>query len=427
MVHWIRGGKLAIAWILLISLLGMSGGQRLVMADGDTDQGKTGQSSEREYTLNDFYFDTVISIRFYAGESGEDLIDGCRSICDEIQHTFSRTDENSELYADNHREKEVVEVSAPLAFLVQTGLDYYDLSGGKFDITIAPLSDLWDFKSGDAIVPEEAAIQSALRKVDASAVHVRWDSGSGKDQAEEEAGDMPETEAGAEDMSESETGAEDVPETEVGTEDMPETGKDAEDMPEMERADTPEMETEPEIKPDPEPEAYTGEEGKAVLYFDNPDTMIDLGALVKGYAADRLSAYLKKEGVTSGLINLGGNVLAIGPKPDGSAWKIGIQKPFDTGIVDTVEVADQSVVSSGVYERCFEKNGKLYHHILDPTTGYPAETGLWGVSIISDSSLTGDALSTTCLLLGIDEASELIRPMDGVRAIFVDDRLHVSG
>jgi thiamine biosynthesis lipoprotein len=262
---------------------------------------------------------------------------------------------------------------------VQTGLDYYDLSGGKFDITIAPLSDLWDFKSGDAIVPEEAAIQSALRKVDASAVHVRWDSGSGKDQAEEEAGDMPE------------------------------------------------METEPEIKPDPEPEAYPGEEGKAVLYFDNPDTMIDLGALVKGYAADRLSAYLKKEGVTSGLINLGGNVLAIGPKPDGSAWKIGIQKPFDTGIVDTVEVADQSVVSSGVYERCFEKDGKLYHHILDPTTGYPAETGLWGVSIISDSSLTGDALSTTCLLLGIDEASELIRPMDGVRAIFVDDRLHVSG
>ena len=92
-----------------------------------------------------------------------------------------------------------------------------------------------------------------------------------------------------------------------------------------------------------------------------------------------------------------------------------------------MEVADQSVVSSGVYERCFEKDGKLYHHILDPTTGYPAETGLWGVSIISDSSLTGDALSTTCLLLGIDEASELIRPMDGVRAIFVDDRLHVSG
>lgn len=161
------------------------------------------------------------------------------------------------------------------------------------------------------------------------------------------------------------------------------------------------------------------------LRFDNEDTMIDLGALVKGYAADRIAAYLRDNGVTSGLINLGGNVYALGAKADGSAWKIGIQKPFDTGVVDTVEVTDQSVVSSGVYERCFEQDGILYHHILDPETGYPVTNGLWGVSIISDSSLTGDALSTTCLAIGMDEAADLIRSLDGVSAIFVDDQLNV--
>jgi thiamine biosynthesis lipoprotein len=130
--------------------------------------------------------------------------------------------------------------------------------------------------------------------------------------------------------------------------------------------------------------------------------------------------------VTSGLVNLGGNVAAIGAKADGSPWKVGIQKPFDTGIIDKKEVTGQSVVTSGVYERCFEKDGTLYHHILDPATGYPVSNGLWGVTIISDSSLQGDALSTVCLLIGQEEAMDLIRQTDGVQAVFVDDRLQVT-
>ena len=309
--------------------------------------GETGQGEDSEYSLNDFYFDTVVSIRFSAEENGQDLVDGCRSICDEIEHTFSRTDEDSELYAVNHRETEKVKVSGPLAELVQAGLDYYDISAGRFDITIAPLSDLWDFKSGDPAVPGEAEILGALRKVDGSALHV----------------ESEESKAG---------------------------------------------------------------ETAWYLEFDSPDTMIDLGALVKGYAADRIRDYLKENGVTSGLINLGGNVLAIGEKEDQSPWKIGIQKPFENDTVAVVEVADQSVVTSGVYERCFEKDGVLYHHILDPFTGYPVMNSLWGVSIISDSSLTGDALSTVCMLIGEEEGMDLIRSTEGVRAIFVDDQLHVT-
>ena len=155
--------------------------------------------------------------------------------------------------------------------------------------------------------------------------------------------------------------------------------------------------------------------------------MIDLGALVKGYAADEMAAYLKSEGVSSGLINLGGNVLTIGSKPDGSMWRIGIRKPFDSdAIIDTVEVSDQTVVSSGVYERYFEQDGVIYHHILDPDTGYPIENGIWGDSIICSSSLQGDALSTTCLALGVEKASELIESLDGVEAVFINDRLELT-
>lgn len=377
---WGRGFRRVLPGFLCVCMFVMQGGLETAWADWDYDQGEGGRPASVEYSLNDFYFDTVISIRFYAGENGNELTDGCRSICDEIQETFSRTDEDSELYAVNHRapEQDLVEVSAPLAELVTKGLEYYELSDGRFDITIAPLSELWDFRSGEAVIPSEAEIQSALRKVDASAVHVERIT-AGTD----------------------ETGTDTTETIAAGTN---QTGMNH---------DGTVQETEPDA-------------GTWGIRFDSPETMIDLGALVKGYAADCLAEYLKGEGVTSGLINLGGNVLAIGPKPDGNAWKIGIQKPFDTGIVDTVEVMGQSVVSSGVYERCFEQDGKLYHHILDPKTGYPVENGLWGVSIISDSSLTGDALSTTCLLIGQDEASELIRSTEGVRAIFVDDSLHVT-
>ena len=93
-----------------------------------------------------------------------------------------------------------------------------------------------------------------------------------------------------------------------------------------------------------------------------------------------------------------------------------------------VSVSDQSVVSSGNYERYFEQNGKIYHHILDPGTGYPADTGLYQVTIISDSSAQGDALSTTCFLLGLDKGMELIQNLDGVEAVFVtsDMEIHVS-
>ena len=164
------------------------------------------------------------------------------------------------------------------------------------------------------------------------------------------------------------------------------------------------------------------------MLFRSPDTMLELGAIVKGYAADRLKDYLKKQGVTAGVINLGGNVLTMGSKPDGTDWRIGLQKPFgDSGeSIEIVEVADQSVVSSGVYERYFQKDGRLYHHILDARTGYPVDNGLWQVSIRSEKSLEGDLLSTVCFLLGPEAGMAYVESLEGVEASFMDENLQIT-
>lgn len=160
------------------------------------------------------------------------------------------------------------------------------------------------------------------------------------------------------------------------------------------------------------------------------DTAIELGAIAKGYIADRLKDYLISQGVKSAIINLGGNVLCIGGKPDDSSFKIGIQKPFAdrSETIAVMDIKDKSVVSSGVYERCFEQDGTLYHHLLNPRTGYPYDNGLIAVTIISDESVDGDALSTTCFALGLEDGMKLAESLDNVQAFFVtsDYEIHYT-
>lgn len=157
---------------------------------------------------------------------------------------------------------------------------------------------------------------------------------------------------------------------------------------------------------------------------------LDLGGIAKGYVADRMKEYLLSQNITSGMIDLGGNVLTIGDKPDGSRYRIGIQKPFDemNAPIAGVEISDQTVVSSGVYERYFKIDDKIYHHILDTATGYPTENDLLGVTIICKDSVDGDGLSTTCFSLGLERGMELIESLDGTEAVFITDdyELHKS-
>ena len=162
---------------------------------------------------------------------------------------------------------------------------------------------------------------------------------------------------------------------------------------------------------------------RSTLTFLDPGTSIDLGAIAKGYIADQLKAYLLDSGVESAMINLGGNVLCVGSRPDGTPFTVGLQKPFAdrNETFAQVEVSDLSVVASGVYERHFVEDGKNYHHILDPSTGYPYDNGLISVTILSERSVDGDALSTTCFSLGLEKGLELANSLDGIYACFIDE------
>ena len=148
---------------------------------------------------------------------------------------------------------------------------------------------------------------------------------------------------------------------------------------------------------------------------------VDFGGIAKGYAADEVRRILLEGGVTSALINLGGNVLAVGSKPDGSSFVIGIQDPESPrgNYLFSIKVDDESVVSSGDYERYFVYNGKIYHHILNPKTGFPADTNIKQVTIVTANSQTADGLSTSVLLLGVQKGIQLVESLDGVEAILI--------
>ncbi|MBQ7896360.1 MAG: FAD:protein FMN transferase [Oscillospiraceae bacterium] len=154
-----------------------------------------------------------------------------------------------------------------------------------------------------------------------------------------------------------------------------------------------------------------------------PDGMsIDLGAIAKGYISDRMAAFISERGVESAIINLGGNVRTVGLKPDGSKWRIGIQDPEgvrDQTIVGVVSLENSSVVTSGIYERGFTLDGVVYHHILDPDTGWSVQNELSGISIVTEEACTADALSTTVFTMGLEEGSKFIESLEGVDAIFI--------
>ena len=303
---------------------------------------KSSTQTDQDLTYTDMLFDTVINIQIL-DPADVSFLDCLKKICKKYVTMFSTTNTDSELYKLNHANGQPFTVSSETANLIQDGIHYSELSGGAFDLTIEPVSALWDFKADKPTVPSSDAIAQAVSHVDYTKVDIQDNT----------------------------------------------------------------------------------------VTLEDPEAGIDLGAIAKGYIADQVKTYLKKQGIKHAIINLGGNVDVIGTKPDGSKYNIGIQKPFDESgeAITSVQLKDQTVVTSGIYERYFKKNGKLYHHILDPRTGYPCENNLYSVSIITDSSTKADALSTTCFLLGYEKGMELIQSMDGVEAIFItdDEKVHKIG
>lgn len=288
-------------------------------------------------TETGFYLDTVVQITLYdidGSDSCRKNISACFTLIDNYEHLFSATIEGSDVWNINHAGGKPVTVSDDTVSLLQTALHYSELSDGKVDLTVLPLSELWNFGSeGNPHKPNDNDIHDALAHIDYHTVHI----------------------------------------------------------------------------------------DDNIVTLTDPEAAIDLGFIAKGYIADSLKEYLLAQGVESACINLGGNLVTIGSKPDGRPYRIGIQKPFaaEGEIITAIDAADSSVVSSGVYERYFYEDGTLYHHLLDTDTGYPADNDIAGVTILAPSSVDADALSTTCYFLGIDTGMELIESLDNTEVLIV--------
>lgn len=295
-------------------------------------------SSEKTVSVQGFKLNTIVQITLYDSDDRE-LAEEAMELCDKYEKMFSRTMSSSELYQLNHgtlpSENGWYILSDETAELIGIGLKYSRISDGAFDISVEPVSSLWDFTSGAKTIPDDQALSDALPLIDYRKVTL---------------------------------------------------------------------------------------DGNR-LRFEMSGMGLDLGAVAKGYIADRIKDFLLDHQISSATINLGGNVLCIGSHPDGKPFKVGIQKPFAdrNETLCTLELSDKSVVSSGTYERYFMKDGILYHHILNPSTGKPYQNGLTAVTIISDKSVDGDALSTVCFALGLEKGMELINQTDLAEAIFVTD------
>jgi thiamine biosynthesis lipoprotein len=163
------------------------------------------------------------------------------------------------------------------------------------------------------------------------------------------------------------------------------------------------------------------------VFLRQPGMAIDLGGIAKGYAADEAAAIVRKARLKRAIIDLGGNILTYGERQDGRPWRVGIQNPLDNrgAYLGIVEVRDRTVVTSGVYERNFEADGLLYHHIFSPSNGYPAANGLLSVTIIADSSIDADALSTAVFVMGYKRGLALLESLEGIEGIFVFEDMSV--
>ena len=268
--------------------------------------------------------DTVCTV---TADCSTESLNGALDLCEKLDRLLSRHRPESEVSLLNHHDE--LEISKETLEVLVQAIYYCQKTGGKYDITITPASNLYDFYEEKAPTEEEA--KKVLYKVGYNRIEVKGN------------------------------------------------------------------------------------------YVDLHNTDIDFGSIAKGYAADKMVSYLKENGAKNGIVNLGGNVAVFG-----KAAKVGIKRPFSDEIMLTVKLKDASAVTSGIYERSFEKDGKLYHHILDVKTGMPIENELASVTILGEKSAECDVLSTVCMILGENAAKKLINETEGYEAIFIKKDYSVS-
>ena len=344
-----------------------------------------------------FLFNTQVHMHAYgdaaAGPDATARLDAAlvaaRDRCLFFERAFSRTRDDSDIARAHAASPNAVPVSPQTARLVRQALGYCERSRGKFDITMGTVTSLWNFHTGE--VPSRLALARALPHVDYRHI-VLDEEPCGREPLDEESLGKDSPVQGSLDDDALNAGTSRVPSSNVPS----------------------------------------SKSSQPTLAITDPHSILDLGGVAKGYIADDLADLFIAHGVGRFVINLGGNVVVRGGRPAdasarppvaaGSPWRIGIINPLDPAHNRAiVDMADGSVVTSGIHERRFTKGGVTYHHILDPATGMPAKTDLTSATIIAPRSMDCDGYSTTALMLGARDAIDFVESLPGIEAVLIDE------
>ena len=400
-------------------------------------------------SMNVFAMDTYMNLLAYGDRAEEAIVAAAAEIhrIDDLLSTGNPESEISKINAAGGGE-----VSDFTAGLIAESQTLYKETGGLFDIAIYPVMKLWGFPTQEYRVPEKAEIEAALKLADPSAITVGSAPAPAAPAAAEGATSAAEETApaeapkddSAEDAGVPEEAQEAEPQAAEGPA-VPETAttpaesaealaeepvaapeKDAAAPEEAQEAAPAAAEASTAAAPAAEetaPAAAAGETAtgaveetapaeapKVQITFGIPGMEIDLGGIAKGYTSSRVMEIFKEYGVEHGLVSLGGNVQALGGKQDGNPWRVAIQNPeSELDYLGVLEIADKCVITSGGYERFFEQDGVRYHHIIDPRTGSPADSGIISSTIISSDGALADGLSTSLFIMGLEEAEKYWR------------------
>ncbi len=346
-------------------------------------------------SMDVFAMDTYMNILAYGDRAEEAVIAAAAEIhrIDDMLSTGNAESEISKLNAAGGGE-----VSDITLELIEKSKELYQSTGGLFNIALYPVMKLWGFPTQEYRIPEKEELEAALKIADPSAITVGNASAAG-----ENAG-IGKTAAAGENNSAGGTAA-------AGESDSAGKTAAAGDSDSAGKTDS-------------------GESSKTQITFEIEGMEIDLGGIAKGYTSSRVMEVFKEYGIEHGLVSLGGNVQALGSKAGGAPWRVAVQNPeSELNYLGILDIVDKCVITSGGYERFFEKDGVRYHHIIDPRVGYPADSGIISSTIISEDGTLADGLSTSFFIMGLEEAKEYWRANSDKFDFILEDSdgiLHVS-
>ena len=366
-------------------------------------------------SLDVFAMDTYMNLLAYGDTAEEAVLAAAQEIhrIDDMLSTGNPESEISKLNAAG-----TGTVSEETIRLISESQTLYKETGGLFDIAIYPVMKLWGFPTQEYRVPQAEEIQAALTLADVTKITVGDASAPAVPAPENAAApEADSTAAPAAPADPASAPAVPAPENaaapEVDSAAAGSTGTDAaaaiESVPEAGTA----AGAAEAAAPAADPAAQNGapaDASNSTVAFAMPGMEIDLGGIAKGFTSSRVMEVFKEHGVKHGLVSLGGNVQALGSKENGKPWRVAIQNPeSEMDYLGVLEVDDKCVITSGGYERFFEQEGVRYHHIIDPRTGYPADSGIISATIISKDGTLADGLSTSLFIMGKDQAEKYWR------------------